>query len=184
MGPSGGGPETRERHGSEEITLVYRAWRNRTAKSQNRARVRFAIDDARRDSRPRRGPHTGDITMSAGWLLGTVYTWPCGSSSSDRRRLPAGGDRGRCRLRRTERYAQFDRRCNTIENISSRSPTTALSLSLDRPHPRPDSPPRAPFLPLYGFFLSLLHSQSERSQRRSHITPFQGSRRHVDSARV
>jgi len=50
--------------------------------------------------------------MSAGWLLGTgvhLAVW----LFLERPKTSAGGDRGRCRLRRTERYAQFDRRYNT-----------------------------------------------------------------------
>lgn len=57
--------------------------------------------------------------MSADCLLGTVYTWPVWlSSTSDRRRLPEGTEAAAA-LRRTERYAQFDRRYNTIENITA-----------------------------------------------------------------
>lgn len=55
----------------------------------------------------------------------------------ERPKTSAGGDRGRCRLRRTERYAQFDRRYNTIESITAA--LLPLSLSLGHlAHPRPD----------------------------------------------
>lgn len=81
-----------------------------------------------------------------------------------RPKTSAGGDRGRCRLRRTERYAQFDRRYNTIENITAA--LLPLSLSLDRSPCA--SPPRYPFSVFYfSFSLSLslflffsLHSRS------------------------
>lgn len=108
------------------------------------------ITDARRFAmrvpRDRRG-RSEDITMSVDWLLGTVYTWQWWLFH-ERPKTSAGGDRGRCRLRRTERYAQFDRRYNTIENITAG--LLPLSLSLDRP-PRV-SPPRFPArLPPFRF---------------------------------
>jgi len=72
----------------------------------------------------------------------------------ERPKTSAGGDRGRCRLRRTERYAQFDRWYNTIENITAG--LLPLSLSLDRL--LRVSPPRFPAcfpLSVFHFFSSL-----------------------------
>ena len=81
---TGKNPKRNSKGKRNSITFVCHAWRKPHHEITDVARW-FAI----REPRDRRG-HSEDITMSADWLLGTVYTWQCGSSTSDRRRLPEG----------------------------------------------------------------------------------------------
>lgn len=138
------------------ITFICRACRvkhNKHAKSQTQHRRRFAM--VMRESRDRRGRSRGCNYVGRLALRHCVHlaAW----LFHERPKTSAGGDRGRCRLRRTERYAQFDRRYTGIENITANLLPLSLSLSLDRP--LGVSPPRFftrfPF-PFSIFFFSFL----------------------------
>jgi len=152
------GPQKGERHSEKEkfegekkpITFVCRAWRKPSRNHRRSTPIRNSNARVSRPPRPfREYNYVGRLALRhcvhlAVWLF------------HERPKTSAGGDRGRCRLRRTERYAQFDRQYNTIENITGLLP---LSLSLDR-LPRV-SPPRFPArFPLsvfcFFFFLHIL----------------------------
>lgn len=100
-------------------------------------------------------------------LLGTVYTWPVWlSSTSDRRRLPEGTEAAAV-LRRTERYAQFDRRYNTIENTTAGFFSSSFSFSrsaTSSPIPAQRFPAFA--LPSFPYFLHSLESDPRSSHAR------------------
>lgn len=137
----------REIRRGEPIIFVCRAWRKLPRNHRRSTPIRNADARASRPSRPLgRYNYVGRLALRhcvhlAVWLF------------HERPKTSAGGDRDRCRLRRTERYAQFDRRYNTIENIIAGLLPLSLSLSLDRPPCA--SPPRFSFS---AFFLSLFFS--------------------------